>query len=168
VIPVEKLLEQEKSETDSAKLNRLFAYNEKILELDMKQEEGRGWLQGNYAIMVRSLRSFALFLALEAIAWFLLRQYRFAISDFKQLFRMYTRRETHYLAFKVTQVGSATSDGAMTAVAATMLQEDFSGRLSIDQTTEELEERKLVEENPVTSLWRSILDKFPAGAKPKV
>ncbi len=29
-------------------------------------------------------------------------------------------------------------------------------------------ERKLVEENPVTGLWKSILDKFPDGAKPKV
>jgi hypothetical protein len=166
-IPVEKLLEQEKTETDAGKLNRLFSYNEKVLELESKQEEAKGWLQGNYSIVIRSFRSFALFLALEAIAWFLLRQYRFAINDFKQLFRMYTRRETHYLAFKVAEAGAVTSNPALAGIAATMLQEDYTGRLAKDETTEELEERKLVEENPVTSLWKGILDKFPSPAKAK-
>ena len=52
-------------------------------------------------------------------------------------------------------------------IAATMLQEDYTGKLTKDETTEELEERKLVEENPVTNLWKGILDKFPSQTKPK-
>lgn len=154
-MPLEELAKN--ASVDAAKLNYILEYNQKVLT----GQVAPGNL-GFFSYALPAARSFALFLALEAIAWFLLRQYRFAIGDFKQLYAMYTRRESFYLAWQISQTPDASESGMPVAVLAALLQPEQSGKLSKDETTEVLEERKLVEENPVTALltaainnWRS-------------
>jgi hypothetical protein len=159
-LSVEQILSISKENLKEDQLKKVLDYNEKMRGLEIQQKTNNHWLASNYAFLARSFRSFALFLALEAIAWFLLRQYRFAITDFKQLFRMHAKRQGYYLAFKVSQAGGPGADAAVIAVAASMLQEDLSGRLAKDQTTEDFMERTLVESNPITDLWSKLVDRL--------
>lgn len=156
----DQLLAISRESLNEGQLQKALDYNEKVRGLDIQQQANYPWLADNYSFLAKSFRSFALFLALEAIAWFLLRQYRFAITDFKQLFRMHAKREGYYLAFRVSQAGGSGSDAAIITVAASLLQEDLSGRLAKDQTTEEIVERTLVESNPITDLWGKIIDRL--------
>ncbi|WP_296321181.1 hypothetical protein, partial [Reyranella sp.] len=147
---------------DEKKLVAMLNYREKTKQIDKvaPEPETSSKLLRN---MLPALRSFALFLAIEAIAWFLLRQYRFAIADFKQIYRMYLRRESLLVAWQMSQTEDAKESGVTLAVIAAMLQEDQEARLLKDESTASVQEIAATDEkNPITGLvqaaignWRS-------------
>src|SRR6185437_1379455 len=94
--------------------------------------------------------------SIEAIAWFLLRQYRALVEDYKAFHRIYMRRRTFLVAYKLFEGGEA-GEGEKTLVLA-MLADDWTGKLSAGQTTESIEANKLLEANPFSALIGRLAD----------
>ncbi|MBF0510287.1 MAG: hypothetical protein HQK57_15360, partial [Deltaproteobacteria bacterium] len=93
---------------------------------------------------------------LEAIAWFLLRQYRELIEDYKVFHRVYLRRINLLAAHKVVCKGNACPEELF--LAAALLEDDLSGKLKRGETTENLERVKMEEPNPIFALVKSIIN----------
>lgn len=97
--------------------------------------------------LIVTIRPLGVLVFMEAIAWFLLRQYRSTTEDFKTFHRIYLRRSNYFSAFKALadldpKERAATLGGAL-------LAEDLSGRLTDGQSTEGIESMKIDEANPV-------------------
>jgi hypothetical protein len=88
----------------------------------------------------------------EAIAWFLLRQYRALVEDYKWFYRLYLKRANYLAALRILGTGAVRPEDVF--VAASLIQEDLSGRLKSGETTESLEALRLPEESPVTEILR--------------
>jgi hypothetical protein len=103
----------------------------------------------------RVVRPTGILIFVEAIAWFLLRQYRVQIEDYKGFYRIYLRRANLLIALKT--VSSAPKDRAQMALAAAFLQDDQSGRLRKHETTETLAALSASDPNPVFDLFRDLV-----------
>jgi hypothetical protein len=103
----------------------------------------------------RAIRPTGILIFVEAIAWFLLRQYRVQIEDYKSFYRIYLRRANLLIALKT--IASAGKDRAQMALAAAFLQDDQSGRLRQNETTETLAALAAVEPNPVFDLFKDLV-----------
>jgi hypothetical protein len=84
-----------------------------------------------------AFKSTAMLVFLEAIAWFLLRQYRALIEDYKSFYRYYMRRANYLAAFKM--VSHQADKVLIGRLVETLLSEDLTGRLKQGETTELLE-----------------------------
>lgn len=100
----------------------------------------------------------------ESIAWFLLRQYRALVEDYKWFYRLYLKRANYLAALRILGTGAVRPEDVF--VAASLIQEDFSGRLKAGETTESLEALKLPEDSPVTEILR-VLSAAKDKAKPE-
>jgi hypothetical protein len=109
--------------------------------------------------LAHGIRPFGILVFLEGIAWFLLRQYRALIEDYKSFHRMYLRRANCLIAFKTLSDKDAPQDRLLVLVAS-LLGEDLSGRLKQGESTETNEAVKNIEPNPVFALVTSMLDVF--------
>jgi hypothetical protein len=108
---------------------------------------------------VKALRPFGILIFIESIAWFLLRQYRAMMEDYKVFYRGYLRRTNYLTAFKILR-GAPAPDGTTLAFVAALLGEDLSGRLKRDETTEGLEALKSSDPNPVFEMFSTALSKL--------
>jgi hypothetical protein len=120
---------------------------------------GVGTLTGYIPHVVRPA---GMLLFVEAIAWFLLRQYRVQIEDYKGFYRMYLRRANLLIALKT--ILSAPKDRAQRALAEAFLQDDQSGRLRKDETTEALATLAASDPNAVFDLFKHLMSQ---GGPPK-
>lgn len=107
--------------------------------------------------LIRALRATGMLVFLEAIAWFLLRQYRNLIEDFKSFHRIYMKR-ANYLA-AITIIDKTVVRGEDLLLVTALLGEDFSGRLGSGETTEAIEGMKNEGTNPVFALVHDALAK---------
>ncbi|MCX4150175.1 MULTISPECIES: hypothetical protein [Paraburkholderia] len=108
-------------------------------------------LKGHWeAYAIASIRPFGLLVFLEAIAWFLLRQYRSSTEDFKAFYRVYLKRSNYFVARKAYAEMETTEKSLL--LGAALLSEDLSGRLAVGQTTEAIEAMKVDDANPVFSI----------------
>jgi hypothetical protein len=125
---------------------------------------------------VRSaLRPTGVLIFLEAIAWFLLRQYRALIEDYKWFYRVYVKRVNYLAAVRLLAEPDLTPEKF--AFAAVLMREEFSERLKSGETTETIERLKLPEDGPLKDLLSAVeavyrrspasRDKKPDGATAK-
>ena len=91
---------------------------------------------------------------LEAIAWFLLRQYRSLVEDYKWFYRLYLKRSNYLIACRLLSRDNIRPEDMF--IATSLLQEDHSGRLRPGETTEAIESLKLPEESPISDIIRAI------------
>lgn len=85
-----------------------------------------------------ALRPAGVLIFVEAIAWFLLRQYRALIEDYKTFHRMYIKRTNHLICLKALR--RLDTPGSELPLVMSLLQEDLSGVLRQGETTEGLEQ----------------------------
>jgi hypothetical protein len=109
------------------------------------------------AYLIRTFRSAGMLIFLEAIAWFLLRQYRNLIEDFKSFHRIYMKRANYLAAITVLDKEAVRSEDLLLVTA--LLGEDLSGKLASGETTESLENMKNEGVNPVFNLVHDALAK---------
>jgi hypothetical protein len=112
---------------------------------------------------IKVIRPTGVLFFLEAIAWFLLRQYRSLVEDYKWFYRLYLKRSNYLAASTILSVEAVRREDLFIAVS--LVQEDFSGRLKGGETTETLEALKLPESGPVfeaLSAFSSIKEKVKA------
>jgi len=76
----------------------------------------------------RALRPFGILIFIEGIAWFLLRQYRSLMEDYKAFNRGYIRRVNTLVAYKLL-LENPKPTTATTAFIGALFSEDLSGRL---------------------------------------
>ncbi len=122
------------------------------LELAFSEDEKTNIQVARY---LHLLRAFGMLFFIEAVAWFLLRQYRQLVDDQKWAFSQYLKRSNFLAASEMTENDK---DGKM-ALLASILQEDHSGRLSPGQTTEQLEGAKTNASNPIFDLVGKLIDR---------
>jgi hypothetical protein len=96
-------------------------------------------------MIVHAFKSTAMLIFIEAISWFLLRQYRALIEDYKSFYRYYMRRANYLITFKL--VAEPTELALRTRFVETLLSEELSGRLLQGQTTEGLEGQRIIDGN---------------------
>jgi hypothetical protein len=113
--------------------------------------------------IVSAVRSTAILIFIEAIAWFLLRQYRSLVEDFKTFHKMYLKRANYLISIKILE--KQASPGAELAVVMSLLSEDFTGRLKNGETTESLEMHKTPDQNPIFSLISNVADTLKKESK---
>jgi hypothetical protein len=117
-------------------------------------KEEHPWL--NFA--QHSLRPTGMLIFMEGIAWFLLRQYRVLIEEYKSFLRVYLRRSSYLIAWK-----AAASSGAerQFSIAQAMIGEDMSATLKKDETTEAIEALKMADPPPIIEVLREVKALIP-------
>jgi hypothetical protein len=105
--------------------------------------------------LAHSVRSVGVLIFLESIAWFLLRQYRTLVEDYKWFHRLYLKRANFLVAFGVLDKKEVRPEDIF--LAASLLQEDLSGKLQKDETTEANERLRVPDDNPVVEILRTIV-----------
>ncbi|KVH72213.1 hypothetical protein WJ41_13860 [Burkholderia ubonensis] len=108
--------------------------------------------------LIITIRPIGILIFTEAIAWFLLRQYRSATEDFKTFHRIYLRRSNYFSASKALAELDSRERAALLANA--LLAEDLSGRLNDGQSTEAIESMKIDEVNPVFDVLSKLTARF--------
>src|SRR5713101_9442117 len=98
---------------------------------------------------------------MEGIAWFLLRQYRVLIEEYKSFLRVYLKRSIYLIAWKAA---SSAADKQF-AVAQAMVSDDLSGTLNKNETTEVLETMRLSEPTPIVEILREVKALMPVLPK---
>jgi len=106
-----------------------------------------------WTYLERGIRPTGMLIFVEGIAWFLLRQYRALIEDYKTFHRMYVKRVNYLVALKILSVAEVTPHQSF--LVASMISEDLTGRLKAGETTENLEGVKIIEPSPVFTLFQS-------------
>jgi hypothetical protein len=109
--------------------------------------------------VTRAIRPFGILIFIEGIAWFLLRQYRALMEDYKAFHRGYIRRVNILVAFKILH-DNPNPPQAVLALAGALWTEDLSGRLKKDETTENLEGIRAIEPNPIFAMVHQVVSKL--------
>lgn len=112
--------------------------------------------EDRWTYLEKGIRPTGMLIFVEGIAWFLLRQYRALMEDYKAFHHLYLKRANYLIALK-TLSASGISPPQM-FLAASMISEDLTGRLKRGETTETLEGVRATEPNPVFTLLRSLVD----------
>ncbi|GAA5012637.1 hypothetical protein GCM10025794_00760 [Massilia kyonggiensis] len=112
----------------------------------------------------KAIRPVGVLFFLESIAWFLLRQYRTLVEDYKWFYRVYLKRANYLTALRILTKDSIRAEEMF--VAASLMQYDVSGHLKAGETTEWLEAAKTPEANMVVELLKAITS-LPEKIKPQ-
>jgi hypothetical protein len=107
------------------------------------------------------IRPTGMLIFIESIAWFLLRQYRALIEDYKAFHRIYLKRANYRVAQKMLTQSVPDVSQYSLLFAAALLQEDLTGRLKNGESTEGIEAGKIVEQNPVLEILRAMVERLP-------
>ncbi|MBN3815833.1 hypothetical protein G3N57_04090 [Paraburkholderia sp. Se-20369] len=108
--------------------------------------------------LILTIRPIGILIFMEAVAWFLLRQYRSATEDFKTFHKIYLRRSNYFSASKALAELESREKAVLLANA--LLAEDLSGRLNDGQSTEAIESMKIDEVNPVFDVLSKLTARF--------
>jgi hypothetical protein len=95
-----------------------------------------------------AIRPIGMLLFVEAIAWFLLRQYRALIEDYKSFNRVYLRRVNLLAALKIATESVSYPRPVVTA----LLTDNVTGRLGRGETTEWADAMRHIGANPADQL----------------
>lgn len=91
---------------------------------------------------------------IESVAWFLLRQYRSLIEDYKSFHRIHLKRANYLAAYILLESEEVTPEKMF--LIASLINEDHSGKLQNGETTESLESNKQVITDPVSEVLETL------------
>jgi hypothetical protein len=97
-----------------------------------------------------AIRPTGVLIFLEAIAWFLLRQHRAFVEDYKWFHRVYIKRVNYLAAAELLKRSAVSKENFFLATA--LVREDFLERLKDGETTESLEKHKMQEDGLVREI----------------
>lgn len=131
-----------------------------IFYITLPEVSLENWNLKNYLAQI--IRPTGVLIFVEAIAWFLLRQYRNLIEDYKVFHKMYLKRSNYLIVLKTLKTKNAPD--ADLIMVTSLLSEDLTGKLVAGETTESLENKKLKENNPVFDIVRQLVDRNSTSA----
>lgn len=100
------------------------------------------------------IRPTGVLIFIESIAWFLLRQYRSLIEDYKSFHKLHIKRSNYLAALILLDNESVTPEKLF--LAASLVNEDLSGKLRNGETTEAIEGSKMTVDNPISDILNTI------------
>jgi len=109
--------------------------------------------------LMQSLRPTAMLVFVEALAWFLLRQYRALSEEYRRFHRLAQRRADFLTAF-MTVAQTNAPDSAVFVLTA-LLQEPPTLVLKKGESTEALVESMAASSNPIFDLANAVLQRVP-------
>ena len=113
----------------------------------------------------QAFKSTAMLIFIEAISWFLLRQYRALIEDYKSFYRYYMRRANYLTSLKLV---SESADASLRVrLVEALLGEDLSGRLKHGESTEVLEGQRVIDGNFAETVLTKTAEAVHRGVGPK-
>lgn len=112
-------------------------------------------------VTIGALRAFGMLVFVEAIAWFLLRQYRTLLDDQKWALRQQMRRTNVLAALALVD----TNEDSRHALVQSLLNEDYRGILEPNQSTETLERGKAADGNDVFDFAKKVLEAAPGVSR---
>jgi hypothetical protein len=112
--------------------------------------------EDRWTYLEKGIRPTGMLIFVEEIAWFLLRQYRALIEDYKAFHRLYLKRANYLIALKTLCLPEVSA--AQIFLAASIMSEDLTGRLKAGETTEHIEGVKAIEPNPVFTLFQALIE----------
>lgn len=115
----------------------------------------------NTSDIVNFVRPFTMLIFIESIAWFLLRQYRVLINDYKEFYRLFMKRLNYNVAFRfLKDIGqNEMNESEKLLLATTLLHEDNSGKLKDGESLDTIEDKKMIGENPVSQILHILTHK---------
>jgi hypothetical protein len=113
---------------------------------DLERMRQNEFIYSLISSIARNFRYVLIFIFVETVAWFLLKQYRALIEDYKAFYRIYLRRQNYAMSYLMLKDKSL-KQSAETLVSASMLQEDLSGVLSKGQEIEGRTQLEFAERN---------------------
>jgi len=116
--------------------------------------------------VLSNFRPTAIFIFLETISWYLLRQYRALIEDFKSFYRIYLRRQNILSAYIIAH-DRPLEQSAELAVVASLIQEDLSGHLRKGDRLDSEVQLDFASDSPTSSLAQFILGLAKKNERPK-
>jgi len=93
--------------------------------------------------LLNSIRPTFMLIFIESIAWFLLRQYRVSLADYKEFYHLYLQRMNYLIAWRSLEAASEEKKESNLLIATALLEDQKSGRLKPGETTESLEQQKV-------------------------
>ncbi len=112
----------------------------------------------DYSMILRFIRSFGMLIFIESVAWYLLRQYRTLMEDFKSFNRLKAKKTNQLIAFKMLSDKDQIQP-SLAVVIGDLLAEDYSGKLKPGESTEQLENSRIVDHNPIFDLLNKVVDR---------
>jgi len=110
-----------------------------------------------------AFKSTAVLIFIEAIAWFLLRQYRVTVEDYKSFYRLYLHRLNY---FQVMMLLKEKPDQKMrNKLIESLLAQDLSGKLKTGESTETIEAVRLIEQNFAEKILTALADSAKTSAR---
>lgn len=107
--------------------------------------------------VAQAIRPVSILLFLEAVAWFLLRQHRALLEEYKTFFRIYLRRMNLLVSYLLSTDASAAANPVTTLLLNSLLDEKDSDRLAQGETTVALEAFKSLGDPPAVALMERLL-----------
>ena len=135
-------------------LDNLLALHKSLSTVDPKFfAEPNWWQLVNWSVVTRGL---GILIFIEAVAWFLLQQYRRSMEDYKEFQRRAIKRGNVTAAHSMLSKSELTREERV--VLAALLTEDLTGRIRQGESIDAIERAKIPDEaSPVFSLFRDIL-----------
>jgi hypothetical protein len=110
-----------------------------------------GFFYGIIRSFTSNFRFVLIFIFVETVAWFLLKQYRALIEDYKAFYRIYLRRQNYASSYFMLKDRSLTQSAEI-LVSASMLNEDLSGALPKGQEVESRAQLEFAERNSFSAI----------------
>lgn len=114
---------------------------------------------GSGALAIEILRPGSMLIFLEAVAWFLLNQYRLHSGEYRQYHVEVSRRTDLLAAMHLAKTSD--SKEAVKSVLDSLLKQSDETILRAGETTPRLESEKLGSQNPVFQLAQDLVKKIP-------
>lgn len=135
-------------------LENLVAIHKQLSTIDPKFFNPPSWWDRiNWTVITRGV---GILIFIEAVAWFLLQQYRRAMEDYKEFQRRAIKRGNIVAAHAM--LSSTTLNDGEKSVLAALLTEDLTGVLRKDETTEGNQRVGIPDEgSPIFALLRDLL-----------
>jgi len=101
-----------------------------------------------------SIRPFSMLIFIESIAWFLLRQYRSLIEDYKNFYAVYLKKSNFISAIKLLSDPNYKNEQQFSIILS-LISLDFKETLKSSDAT------KIIESEPIREIAKMLVDKIP-------
>lgn len=116
-------------------------------------------------MLLVNLRPTLMLIFIEALAWFLLKQYRALADEHRYFNRIASKKSAYLVAFMAPNIDS--NSDLYQRIITGLLQDESQSILKQGETTEQLESTKLLNSNPVFEFYSTLIQMFNNKSKNK-
>jgi hypothetical protein len=114
------------------------------------KKQWQQFLADRIGYFTSNMKFVLIFVFMETIAWFLLKQYRALVEDYKLFYRMYLKRQNYFTSYLVLRSQNSRENSQAVLVAA-LLQENLTGVLKAGEKLDSQPQLDYAEQLPMSS-----------------